>query len=251
VHLDFKVVSPADGKDIGIDAMREVIETAGISPTTAPLRLFVIDGADRMTSAAANALLKTLEEPPETSRFFLLAEQMQRVIPTIRSRCGKVPFSRLPESVVVAELSKFERDNTKALVYARMADGSLGRATRYWGAGRLRTRDQAWTLLEQGFSGDLSSLFSAVDAVTQDIPLVLRFLELILHDFLMIHHEPGRIVNVDLADKINALASEGVLVKALPRLLTGTRVIRDRMRASKINAAFHMKTLFVEAFSGN
>lgn len=251
LHSDLKHLSATESKDLGVDAMREVVVEAFSSPSTAPVRVFLIDGADRMTGAASNALLKTLEEPPATARFLLLAERAQRVIPTIRSRCGKVHFGRLSESVLIAELSKYEHDSTKALVYARMADGSLGRATRYWGAGRLRTRDQVWTLIEHGHKGDLSSLFSAVDGLAQDTSLALRLLEQLLHDLLMILHEPGRIVHVDIADKIRSLSMEASVARAIPRLIAGSRSLRERMRASRINAPFHMKNLFVEAFSGN
>ena len=60
-HPDLMIVEATD-KDIGIDSIRDALERAGSFPAVAPVRVFLIDGADRMTVPAANALLKTLEE---------------------------------------------------------------------------------------------------------------------------------------------------------------------------------------------
>lgn len=147
-HPDFVEIRPQDGKEIGVDAIRSVVNQAYSFPVTAKLRFFLIDGVDRMTPAAANALLKTLEEPPRMGRFFLLAEESSRVLATIRSRCGLVRYRPLAEDFVVASLARFEKDGTKALVYARLAEGSLGRAVQLRGSGRLTLRDQVLSILQ-------------------------------------------------------------------------------------------------------
>lgn len=246
-HPDVKVVVPEGDRDIGIDAIRDVVSEAQVFPSVASLRFFIIDGADRFTTGAANAILKTLEEPPQTSRFILLAERYNAVIPTIRSRCGRVRFQRLSEDVIVSMLSQHESDPGKALVHARIADGSIGRALRNWGAGRLLLRDQVLSLLELGLVGDLSSLFVKIDAFGQGLPVCLSFLEQLLHDLLVMQHDRSRVIHLDVVDRLDDVHKK-ISRGAITRLVMGLRTIRARAHASKINVAFHLKTLFVNTF---
>ena len=245
-HPDLAFVEAGD-KDIGVEAIREVLGQAVSFPSVASVRVFILDGADRMTVPAANALLKTLEEPPSSTRFFLLAENEQRVISTIRSRCGRVLFRRLPEAFIVSVLQQHCSDVTKALVYGRMAEGSLGRAIRYWGSGRLSLREKVFSILTLGLKGDFPSLFSAIDALGKELPLGLKILEQLLLDLAMIQHDPTRIINFDLADKLSALRVKDVVWS---RIVTGLRDIRAAYRTRHIVLPFHVKALFVVALGG-
>lgn len=246
-HPDVRIIQPEGEKDIGVDIIRDLVEVAQGYPSNSAFRFFIIDGADRLTMGAANAVLKTLEEPPPTSRFILTAENYHEVIPTIRSRCGRVTFGRLPEKTILSVLQRFESDPAKALVHARIADGSIGRAIRYWGSGRLHLRDQVLSLLELGIAGDLSSLFSRIDTIAQGLPLALRFLEQILHDLLIMVHDGTRMINIDVADRLAPIRST-ITNASLGKLVSGLRIAQARANVSRINLAFHIKTLFVESF---
>ena len=246
-HPDVRVVLPEGERDVGVDTIREVLEETLSYPSVGPLRFFLIDGADRLTTAAANAILKTLEDPPRTTRFILLAENYKGVIPTIRSRCGRVSFSRLPEDVITTMVQRHEPDATKALVYARVADGSIGRAIRYWGSGRLHLRDQVISLLELGLSGELSSLFSRIDTIGQGLPLALRLLAQILHDLLIMPHDQNRMINLDAADRL-AHISRKMGGAHLTKMVSGVRSIQARANAASINVAYNLKNLFVSTF---
>jgi DNA polymerase-3 subunit delta' len=107
-HADFVTFTAPEDKDIGIEVSRQIIEQCRSYPMLASKRVVLIDGAERLTVPAANALLKTLEEPPRTVRFFLTSTSLERVIPTIRSRCGVVRYRRLPEAFIVSMLQPFE-----------------------------------------------------------------------------------------------------------------------------------------------
>jgi len=246
-HPDFTVLAPIDDRDIGIDAIREVIANAGSYPTMAPYRVFMIDGADRLTDAAANALLKTLEEPPSRARFFLLAEEAQHVIPTIRSRCGLIRYKRLSDAFVMSVVQKFEHDPAKALVYTRMGEGSLGRSVRFCGAGRLALRDKVVVLLQTGLERDYPRLFSMVDAIDKDFVLALRFLGHLLHDILMLRLDPPSTINSDILEtlwKICAASDDVVWQK----LRQGLRGIQNLHWTTSINLSFHVKSLFLDVF---
>src|SRR5262245_43608647 len=68
-HPDFRIVEVVEDRDIKVEPIRDMIDEAHTLPAWAPWKFFTIDGADRLTGAAANALLKVLEEPPEKVRF--------------------------------------------------------------------------------------------------------------------------------------------------------------------------------------
>ncbi len=202
-----------------------------------------------MTIAAGNAILKTLEEPPSKVRFFLITEFYDRVIPTIRSRSGKVSYRPLPEAFIVSVVQQFETDTGKALVYARMGEGSIGRAIRYWGAGRLGLRDRVFSLLRLTLDGDVSSLFPTVDTFGQDLPLALRFMDQLLFDILMTPYRTDSLINVDLTEDLVRLAASKPMSFWLD-LTTRVKGLRDRHRSSRINLAFHVKAALAQPFSG-
>lgn len=249
-HPDVTLVSSVEDKDIGIEAVREIIQQSMMYPSIAPFRVFIIDGADKLTGPAANAFLKLLEEPPGTTRFFLLAESAREIIPTIRSRCGHVPFRRLSEPLILSVLQRYETDPAKALVYARLGEGSVGRSVQYWTSGRLSLRDKVFSLLEYGLKRDLVSLFSAVDSIGQSLPLGLRFLGHLLLDLRMIRINPARVINSDLAAELQRVG--GSLDDATwHRLVADLRRVRAQHRAAKIALPFHVKTLLASIFVGS
>lgn len=87
-HPDITVIAPEDNKkNIAVDQVRELRKEAFIKPHKSEKRVFVIDKADTMNAASQNALLKVLEEPPETVMFLLIAENKAAFLDTVISRC--------------------------------------------------------------------------------------------------------------------------------------------------------------------
>lgn len=243
-HPDLIFVTPEDQKDLGIDAIREVIEQASFLPMMASNRYVVLDGVDTMTVPAANAFLKTLEEPPPCTRFFLLAESRKKVLPTIQSRCGIVRYNPLSEAFVVEQLRRHTDDPTKALVYARLSEGSVGRALQFLGSGRLSIRDDMLGLLKKGLTKDLASILAAVGEVT-DLRQGLHFLEHLLRDLLMLPHDPSHIANLDIAEDLGRLRDQLGEARVL-KLVDGLR--RVQRENGPINLPFHVKTYFATTF---
>lgn len=245
-HPDFRLVQVEDDKDIKVDSIRTMIDETHGLPSWAPWKFFVIDGADRLTIAAANALLKVLEEPPTKVRFFLIAECLEDVIPTIRSRCAVVLFRRLSEKLLVSKLEQYTEDSTKALVCARIAEGSLGRAMRCLVSGQLTLRDEMVVVLHLASNKDLFALFSAVNEVT-DLSLGLCFLGQLLRDLLLLGVAPDKVINLDIADTLKKLSGQ-LNPPLVHRLLAELRCIRERSRAP-INLAFHVKSALASVLS--
>jgi len=93
-HPDVLWVRPEmKSRVIGIDQVRDLIQTINLKPTVAEYKVGVIVGADRLNNQAANAFLKTLEEPPPKSILILLTTDIQRILETIISRCLRLNFA--------------------------------------------------------------------------------------------------------------------------------------------------------------
>jgi DNA polymerase-3 subunit delta' len=86
---------------IKIDDIRELQKKLGFLPYEAPVKVAIVDGVDRMNPQAANAFLKTLEEPPSSTVLILLTAQPQLLLPTMISRCQGIRFHALPQSDLI------------------------------------------------------------------------------------------------------------------------------------------------------
>lgn len=242
VHPDVHVVSAPAGKELGIDAAREICQLAGMYPTRAPYRFFIVDGIDRATSAASNALLKTLEELPAKSRFIMTAEFADRVLPTIRSRCGLVPFRRLSETFIRARLESVEPDLELARVYARVAEGSMGRALRLWGSGRLALRDQMLALLRDVVARDYTAVFATIDDQKDDLDLAVRFLRQLVHDVLLLPVDASRILNLDAFESLRELCLSGTSLEQWATVALNLRQVYELDMTLSVNMPFHVKS---------
>jgi len=115
----------------GVDNIRELIERAQFAPVQCRYKVYVIDECHMLSTAAFNALLKTLEEPPEQVIFVLATTDPQRVLPTIISRCQRFDFRRIPLEAMVSHLQAIaqreEIDITEDAVrlVAQIAQGGL------------------------------------------------------------------------------------------------------------------------------
>ena len=120
VFPNYKLISDEDG-NITIDKLRPLIEFLQFKAHLPGWRVVIVDAADNMNRFAANALLKSLEEPPEQTLIMLIAHQPARILPTLRSRCLKLSFDKLsPEQV--AESLGLSANNPAV----QIADGRLG-----------------------------------------------------------------------------------------------------------------------------
>jgi len=121
-------ISP-DGQKIKIEQIRELNRSLGYAPFSGGFRVCVIHRAEAMTGEAANAFLKTLEEPPPGNIFVLNATEPRDLLPTIVSRCQRVSFRPLKTEEIVRQLNKRTNlDGSSVAVLARASNGSLGRA---------------------------------------------------------------------------------------------------------------------------
>ncbi|THJ75894.1 DNA polymerase III subunit delta' [Candidatus Frankia alpina] len=126
---DLRTVTP-EGFSLGVKDVRALVRDAASAPTAGRWRILLLTDADRLTEAAANALLKALEEPAERAVFLLCAPSVEDVLPTIRSRCRTVAL-RLPSAADVRGMLLREGiDDRLAQTAARASQGHLALARR-------------------------------------------------------------------------------------------------------------------------
>jgi DNA polymerase-3 subunit delta' len=121
------VVAPR--RVLRVEQMRQIEKEANFRPFEGKARVFLIDEADKLNDASANALLKVLEEPPPTSHLILITARPAMLLPTILSRCQMIRFAPLTPDEIETHLAKnTSLDKKTARLRARAAGGSMGRA---------------------------------------------------------------------------------------------------------------------------
>jgi len=103
-YPDFQVLEPDGVAGYLIDQIRELIHDATLRPREGSHKFYVLLDSDQLGGEAANALLKTLEEPPETVTFILIAHSLSALAPTVLSRCQVIRFHPLPTEAMIAVL---------------------------------------------------------------------------------------------------------------------------------------------------
>ncbi|WP_213318506.1 DNA polymerase III subunit gamma/tau [Chlamydiifrater volucris] len=115
----------------GIEDIRQINETVIFAPAKSAYKIFIIDEVHMLTKEAFNALLKTLEEPPNHVKFFLATTEPHRIPTTVLSRCQRITLKRIPENLIVKKLQKMAQEcglkstEEALLPIARAAEGSL------------------------------------------------------------------------------------------------------------------------------
>ena len=114
-------------RELGIAEVRSVTNQSHLKPYEGASRVFIFEDAETMSEEAANALLKTLEEPPPQTLLILLTSQEDRLLPTIRSRCSRVELSPMAEEPLTRYLVENHKvESQEARLLARLSKGCLG-----------------------------------------------------------------------------------------------------------------------------
>lgn len=159
-HPDVSLVS-TDGLSIDVAEVREQVRMAAMRPVQGRWQVVVVEDADRLTEKAADALLKSLEEPPPRTVWMLCAPTAEDVIVTIRSRSRQVVLRTPPVDAVAAMLSTREAVSPeRALEAARAAQGHVGRARALATKEAVRERRRAVLAIP----GSLTSIGACLDA---------------------------------------------------------------------------------------
>ncbi len=257
----------------GVDDVRDVIENAQYLPTRGRYKVYLIDEVHMLSKNAFNALLKTLEEPPEHVKFLLATTDPQKLPMTVLSRCLQFNLKRLTEDQIAAQMriiltaEGVEFDPETVVLLARGADGSLrdglsllDQALAFCGGalGEADVRTMLGTVdhaqigavlqaLARGDGRDLMDVAERIAAFAPDFSSVLDELAHALHRIQLLQLVPGFEIGddrIDLASHAGAVAPD--LIQLWYQMAVNGR--RDLALAPSVRVGFEMTLLRMLAF---
>lgn len=250
-HADVGMVIPFN-RNLRVGAIRQLEREANFLPYEAQARCFIIEDADKMTDAASNALLKTLEEPPATSYIFLISARPDTLLPTIRSRCQMIRFSLASVAEIERHLGKVrEMPTADAALAARFSGGTVGQALTL-DVEKLRDQRELILRLLQSVTGkpDAQAVLRVSEQMNEaknkdDFEVYLDVLEKLIHDIwnLRLGGSREKIINVDVISEFEKFA-ENAESKKLAVWLEEIEVVRENLIVN-INKKIATDSLFI------
>jgi DNA polymerase-3 subunit delta' len=248
-HPDVRVVEILAGKkEISIQQVREVERDLNFRSFSGKRKIAIIDPATSMNLSAQNALLKTLEEPPQDSLLILIAANAGGLLPTLRSRCLRLPFGPLTRDAVAGFLITNKGiDKEEARFIAAVSMGSLGAALRLDKEEYLERR-QSWAEKVSSLtSGDYRAASEAAEAIASNKEEALQFLEWAetWYRDLLIHavtENSAETINVDMLAEIRSQAANGQVERLLSTFAQTARAAGRIQR--NLNRRMVLESLF-------
>lgn len=225
---------------IEVDQAREAIDFVQLSTYRAGLRVVVVDPADALNLAAANALLKVLEEPPLNTVFVLVSDQPRRLLPTVRSRCTRIDVGLPPAATAVRWLTAQGVDDAEALL--ALAGGSPLDARRWAERGELDERRAVLEILARPDTIDPATLgerWKTLDAQGWH-DMAYKWLT----DLLAVRLQGGVQFNRDFSSALMKLGERADLTRLLT--LARMQAREGRVVAHPLNRALQVQAWLVQ-----
>jgi DNA polymerase-3 subunit delta' len=155
--------------EIVVEDTRAIAGFLRLTPAEGGWRIVIVDTADEMNRNAANAVLKILEEPPDRAILILVSDNPGRLLPTIRSRCRRLPLRPLSDALVTELLGRYRPDlgASDRTALLELAEGSIGHAIELAEQGGLATHRRLVELLTRLPELDGSALHAFADGVSR------------------------------------------------------------------------------------
>jgi DNA polymerase-3 subunit delta' len=221
-HPDVRVIEPLSGKkEIGIQQIRDLQRELNYRSFTGGRKIAIVDPATLMNVSGQNALLKTLEEPPQDSLIILIATNVGGLLPTLRSRCLQLSFAPLGREEIAGFLeSRHGMDGAEAKLVAALSLGSIGAALAFNNTELIKQRQIWMDRLNSLKSGDYRGAMVAAEAQASQREDALKFLkwaESWYRDLLIQRVARGAsdLVNVDMRAQIEERAANSDLERTL------------------------------------
>jgi DNA polymerase-3 subunit delta' len=225
LHADLNLVT-TDQPRLKVDEIRDAMRSMQLRPLEGMAKMLIIDGADRMTIEAQNALLKTLEEPPGTAHIILSTAKPSTLLPTVLSRCQRIPFlpidTRALASILVEKRGLSPPD---AQLVASMSHGSMTVAMEM-DPGELVERRNAIASIDARLEpGKKNAAYEALEMAQElaadraDFARTLGMLLVWIHDQARLASggDAGSITNIDKKADLQALVEARGLRTILER----------------------------------
>ncbi len=267
-YPDFFSIEP-EGQNIRISQMRDLNRRLSFAPVSGRYRVVVIYRAETMTKEAANSLLKTLEEPPPGNILVLNATEPLDILPTIVSRCQRVPFQPLSIQEITGWLAKKKNVNGETVkVLAKICAGSLGSALkmcegdflekrREWLSRLMKlpdlSKEEAFEMAVECLGEDKSTGLDISDSREAGMPNMLDIWETWYRDLLLlsIGGATHLLINTDFSQKLKDIAPSFETDNLIDGLLTIDQAQRDIRRMRNVALVIEHTVLSLQKFTNS
>lgn len=227
-HPDVMILKP-EGQFIRIQEVRALQNQMRFRPLEGLKRVFIVDDAERMNSAAANALLKTLEEPSPANVLILISSRPHQLPLTILSRCQRLRFNPLTRDQIAAFITaKLDIDHETAALLAASAGGSIGKALELHQDAYLKIRDEIIGKISGCRREDPLGILGLVPVLGKERESLLEGLDILRTWYrdILIYLETGdadRLIHRDRLEAVKACAGAMSVRDALESIQTVNR----------------------------
>ncbi|MCQ2507547.1 MAG: DNA polymerase III subunit delta' [Dorea sp.] len=250
-HPDIIRVTHEKPNTISVDDIREQINnTVQIKPYQSPYKIYIMDQADLMTVQAQNALLKTIEEPPEYAIFMLLTENAETLLPTINSRCVMLKLRNVKDSLIRKYLiESLGVPEFKAQMCAAFAQGNLGKAIMLASSEHFNEiRDEAIQLMKYIREMELHEVIRAVTNIQSYKVEITDYLDILMiwYRDVLIYKATKEVDKLVFRDQTSAIKDQAksCTYEGIENVLEGLDKAKARLKAN-VNFDLVMELLFL------
>ena len=250
-HPDIIMVSHEKPGTITIDEIRDqVIHDVDIRPYYSPYKIYIIADADMMTPQAQNALLKTIEEPPEYAVIMLLTSNVDALLPTIQSRCVRLDLKVVDDSLVKKYLmERLHVPDYQAEIDASFAQGSIGRAKEAATSEEFsRMTEKALKILKYVNTMEVYELSDEIKALSDEKQNISDYLDIFQFWFrdVLMFKATQEVDNLVFKQEINYIKEQASQrsYENLEKILEALEKTKVRLRAN-VNFELALELLFL------
>ena len=236
---------------LGVDEIREQLcNTMDIKPFSSPYKIYLVPEAEKMTEAAQNALLKTIEEPPEYGIVILMTSNISALLPTIQSRCLTMEFRPLSTAVVESYVKEHcQVPDYQAEIDASYAQGSIGKAKEAATSQEFADMTaNALKILKYANSMEVYELTEAIKTLTADKNNINDYLDIFQFWFrdVLMFKATREIDNLVFKQEINFIREQASerSYENIEKILEALEKTKVRLRAN-VNLELALELLFL------
>jgi DNA polymerase-3 subunit delta' len=251
IQEPYAIVKFERNVNIPVDHIRQMQKELELKPFEAKRKVVIISEVENMHPASANSLLKTLEEPPPNSHLILTTTDINRLLPTMVSRCQQVRFGKISSSLIEKKLrEKCQIPEKKASFYAKTSNGSLGRALDLIQGEKENIRQEALDLLETSIEGNTVKIMEKVDEFQNrwDKNSILEMFEFLISLFRDVYltletSDRGKLINYDISSEVVKLSEKFKRQNKVEEALKAVDQIRMDCKIRNVNLKLALFTL--------
>lgn len=245
-HPDLNIVGPEEGKStISINQIRELTQTLSLTGQYGRYRIAIIEPAEKMNTASANGLLKTLEEPGAQTVIMLIASEPHKLLATIRSRCQQVPIALTDKAAALGWLrGQLDAQQSPELLLELAGNAPL-RAVALANDDVLGVRRQLWQHMIQLMDGRSSLVSVAEQTLKQGTKSSLSLLWSWVLDMVRCRSggQQAMLSNPDMAAELHSLARQADLTRLHGMLEKLTNALR--LADTQVNEQLLLEDVFI------